>query len=183
MSPEYGATMGFFPVDDQSIEYLNLIGREKHQVNVIQSYLKEQGLYRVYDGSQPDPDYSGDIMELDLASVVPCLSGPKRPHDRVAMDQMQTDFKACLTNPVGFKGFGIGEDKLADSSKIEGTEHELKHGSVVIAAITSCTNTSNPSVMIQSGLVAKKAIEKGLTTKPYIKTSLSPGSGVVTDYF
>jgi len=122
-------------------------------------------------------------MELDLSTVVPCLSGPKRPHDRVAMSDMQSDFKACLTNQVGFKGFGIAEDKLADSAKIEGTDFELSHGSVVIAAITSCTNTSNPSVMIQAGLVAKKAIEKGLTTKPYIKTSLSPGSGVVTEYF
>lgn len=185
MSPEYGATMGFFPVDDKSMEYLNLIGTEEHRVKMIQAYLKEQGLYRVYDGSQPDPDYSGDIMELDLASVVPCLSGPKRPHDRVAMDNMQADFKACLTNAVGFKGFGIAEDQLENSSKLthEGTEYELKHGSIVIAAITSCTNTSNPSVMIQSGLVAKNAIERGLMTKPYIKTSLSPGSGVVTDYF
>ena len=92
MSPEYGATMGFFPVDDQSIEYLQLIGRDAHKIEVIKAYLKEQGLYRVYDGSQPDPDYSGDLMELDLASVKPCLSGPKRPHDKVEMDNMQADF-------------------------------------------------------------------------------------------
>lgn len=110
MSPEYGATMGFFPVDDQSIEYLNLIGTDAHRIKVIQTYLKEQGLYRVYDGSQPDPDYSGAIMELDLSTVKPCLSGPKRPHDKVDMADMQTDFKACLSNAVGFKGFGIPDD-------------------------------------------------------------------------
>ena len=107
MSPEYGATMGFFPVDDQSIEYLNLIGTDPHRVNVIQAYLKAQNLYRMYDGSQPDPDYSGEVMELDLSTVKPSLSGPKRPHDRVDMDNMQNDFRQCLTNPVGFKGFGI----------------------------------------------------------------------------
>ena len=110
MSPEYGATMGFFPVDDQSIEYLQLIGRDAHKIEVIKAYLKEQGLYRVYDGTQPDPDYSGDLMELDLASVKPCLSGPKRPHDKVEMDNMQADFRSCLTNTVGFKGFGIADD-------------------------------------------------------------------------
>ena len=124
-------------------------------------------------------------MELDLATVKPCLSGPKRPHDRVEMDNMQADFKACLSNTVGFKGFGIADEELAKSVNLDykGENFALKHGSVVIAAITSCTNTSNPSVMLQAGLVAKKAIEKGLSTKPYIKTSLSPGSGVVTKYF
>lgn len=124
-------------------------------------------------------------MELDLASVKPALSGPKRPHDKVDMDAMKDDFNACLTNPVGFKGFGLAEDALAASSTFEmdGQQYTLNHGSVVIAAITSCTNTSNPSVMLQAGLIAKKALEKGLTTKPYIWTSLSPGSGVVTKYF
>jgi len=184
MSPEYGATMGFFPVDDQSIEYLVQIGTDPHRVKMITQYLKAQGLYRVYDGSVPDPDYSGDLMELDLSTVKPCLSGPKRPHDRVELDNMQTDFQACLTNAVGFKGYGIGADKVGASTTFtfNGEEHTLSHGSVVIAAITSCTNTSNPSVMLQSGLLAKKAIEKGLKTKPYIWTSLSPGSGVVTKY-
>jgi len=108
MSPEYGATMGFFPVDDQTVEYLNLIGTDPHRVKMITQYLKAQGLYRTYDGSAPDPDYSGELMELDLASVKPSLSGPKRPHDRVDMDAMKDDFQACLTNAVGFKGFGLG---------------------------------------------------------------------------
>ena len=150
MSPEYGATMGFFPVDDQSVEYLELIGRDPHKIEVIKAYLKEQGLYRVYDGSQPDPDYSGELMELDLSSVKPCLSGPKRPHDRVEMDNMQADFKACLSNNVGFKGFGIADDQLDIEAELEYEEetYTLKHGSVVIAAITSCTNTSNPTVML-----------------------------------
>lgn len=119
MSPEYGATMGFFPVDDQTIEYLNLIGTDPHRVRMIQQYLKAQGLYRVYDGSVPDPDYSGDLMELDLSSVKPSLSGPKRPHDKVDMDNMKDDFQACLTNPVGFKGFGLQQDALAATSTFE----------------------------------------------------------------
>lgn len=110
MSPEYGATMGFFPVDDKTIDYLNLIGTDEHRVKMIVQYLKAQGLYRTYDGSVPDPDYSGDIMELDLATVKPSLSGPKRPHDKVDMDNMKNDFEACLTNPVGFKGFGLQQD-------------------------------------------------------------------------
>ena len=107
MSPEYGATMGFFPVDEKSIEYLNLIGTDPHRIRMIEAYLKAQGLFRVYDGSVPDPDYSGEIMELDLSTVKPALSGPKRPHDKVDMDNMKNDFQACLTNPVGFKGFGL----------------------------------------------------------------------------
>ena len=124
-------------------------------------------------------------MELDLSSVKPCLAGPKRPHDRVELANMKNDFNSCLKNPVGFKGYNIAEDKLASSSKFtyEGKEYELSHGSVVIAAITSCTNTSNPDVMLAAGLLAKNAVNKGLSVKPYIKTSLSPGSGVVTRYF
>jgi len=119
MSPEYGATMGFFPVDEQTIKYLNLIGTDPHRVKVIETYLKTQGLFRVYDGSQVDPDYSGDLMELDLATVKPCLAGPKRPHDRVEMEAMPTDFKSCLTSPVGFKGFAIADDRLNDTSSFE----------------------------------------------------------------
>ena len=185
MSPEYGATMGFFPVDDQTVQYLNQIGTEPERVEMITRYLKAQGLYRTYDGSQADPEYSGDIMELDLATVKPALSGPKRPHDKVDMADMQSDFQACLTNPVGFKGFGLAGDQLAATStfELDGQQYTLSHGSVVIAAITSCTNTSNPSVMLQAGLLAKKAVEKGMSTKPYMWTSLSPGSGVVTKYF
>jgi aconitate hydratase len=150
MSPEYGATMGFFPVDDQTMEYLKLIGAEEERIQIIETYLKSQGLYRVYDGSQPDPVYSGEIMELNLEDIVPCVSGPKRPHDRVEVSKMQEDFRTCMVSPVGFKGFNISEDKLQTSSKFtfEEKEYEIGHGSIVIAAITSCTNTSNPSVML-----------------------------------
>lgn len=139
---------------------------------------------RTYAADEADPEYS-EYMELDLSSVKPCLAGPKRPHDHVDLDIMQKDFTDCLKNKVGFKGFGIAEDKLGSSAKFtqDGQEFELKHGSVVIAAITSCTNTSNPGVMLQAGMLAKNAVEKGLKTAPYIKTSLSPGSGVVTAYF
>ena len=184
MAPEYGATMGYFPIDDQTIDYLRMTGRDQKQVAATEAYLKAQGLFRVYDGSQPDPYYSGAIMELDLSSVKPCLAGPKRPHDRVELANMKNDFNACLKNPVGFKGYAIPEDKLISTSKFtyEGNEYELNHGSVVIAAITSCTNTSNPDVMLAAGVIAKNAVEKGLKVKPYIKTSLSPGSGVVTSY-
>lgn len=150
MSPEYGATMGFFPVDSKSIEYLRLIGADSEKIANVEHYLRKQGLFRVYDGSQVDPNYSGAIMELDLSTVKPSLSGPKRPHDHVHLDKMQADFRSCLTNKVGFKGFEIAADKIPAVSKFtfNGEEYELKHGSVVIAAITSCTNTSNPSVML-----------------------------------
>lgn len=107
MSPEYGATMGYFPVDDQTMEYLELIGTDPHRIKTISAYLKAQGMYRSYDDSQPEPDYSGEVMHLDLSTVKPSLSGPKRPHDRVEMDNMKQDFKACLTNPIGFKGYGL----------------------------------------------------------------------------
>jgi len=124
-------------------------------------------------------------MSLDLASVQGSLSGPKRPHDRVDFTNMKNDFNNCLTNDIGFKGFGLENEDLKNSAKInfEGKEYELNHGSVVIAAITSCTNTSNPDVMLAAGLLAKNAVEKGLNVAPYIKTSLSPGSGVVSEYF
>jgi aconitate hydratase len=184
MAPEYGATMGYFPIDEKTIDYLNQTGREAHKVKVIEQYLRAQGLFRLYDGTQPDPNYSGEIMTLDLSTVTPCLSGPKRPHDRVELSKMKADFNSCLSAPVGFKGYAIPEDKLKTTSKFnyEGGEYEITHGSVVIAAITSCTNTSNPDVMLAAGLIAKNAVLKGLKVKPYIKTSLSPGSGVVTKY-
>ena len=123
-------------------------------------------------------------MQLDLSSLVPFVSGPKRPHDLVEVSQLPNDFKACMSAPAGFKGFGIAEDKHKATAKFtfEGQEHEITHGSVVIAAITSCTNTSNPSVMLQSAMLCKNAVEKGLTCASYIKKSLSPGSGVVTKY-
>lgn len=184
MSPEYGATMGFFPVDQESLRYLENVGKDNETISKIEHYLRTTHQFRTYASDEPVPAYS-ELMELDLSTVKPCLAGPKRPHDHVNLDAMQKDFQSCLTSKVGFKGFGIAEDKLASSAKFthEGHEYELKHGSVVIAAITSCTNTSNPSVMLQAGILARNAIEKGLKTAPYIKTSLSPGSGVVTAYF
>jgi len=140
-------------------------------------------MFRDYNNAAQDPVYS-QVIELDLASVVPSMSGPKRPHDRVAVEDMKTDFLSCLTNKVGFKGFGLSDTKVNDSIDMtyQGSNYTLRHGSVVIAAITSCTNTSNPSVMLGAGLLAKKAVEAGLSVAPYIKTSMSPGSGVVTHY-
>lgn len=176
--------MGFFPVDEQSIDYMKLTGRSAHKTQMVQQYLERQGLFRKYDGSQVDPDFSGALMELDLSTVEPCLSGPKRPHDRVALSEMKKDWQSCLTNKVGFKGFGLKQEDVQKEAKFtfENKEYTLSHGSVVIAAITSCTNTSNPDVMMQAGILAKNAVEKGLKVNPYIKTTLSPGSQVVSAY-
>ena len=184
MAPEYGATMGYFPIDEQTVQYLRMTNRSEEKIATLEAYLKAQGLFRTYDGSQATPNYSGEIMHLDLASVKPCLAGPKRPHDRVEMATLKKDFLQCLANPVGFKGYDIAEEKRAAKTAFEfnGEQFELSHGSVVIAAITSCTNTSNSDVMLQAGFLAKNAVAKGLKVKPYIKTSLSPGSGVVTQY-
>jgi len=185
MAPEYGATMGYFPIDKQTVAYLNQTGRPAGKVEMIEQYLREQNLFVKHDGSQPDPVYSGDIMHLDLGSIEPSLSGPKRPHDRVPMSHLQSDFRSGLSAKVGFKGYGLAEADLKKKVKInfEGKEYELGHGSVVITAITSCTNTSNPDVMLAAGLVAKNALKHGLKVAPYIKTTLSPGSGVVKEYF
>lgn len=185
MAPEYGATMGYFPIDKQSIDYLKLTGRDPAHIQVIENYLREQNMFVKHDGSQPDPVYSGDIMHLDLSSVQPSLSGPKRPHDRVNMSNLQNDFRTGLTAKVGFKGYGLDKSVTDKVVKInyKGKEYDLRHGSVVIAAITSCTNTSNPDVMLAAGILAKNAVAKGLRVRPYIKTTLSPGSGVVKSYF
>ncbi|CAI2384045.1 unnamed protein product [Moneuplotes crassus] len=185
MAPEYGATMGYFPIDEKTIDYLKLTARDAHNIDRVQDYLEATGLFRTYEEEAVDPTYSGDILELDLSTVVPSLSGPKRPHDRVDMASLKQDFTDGLTAPVSFKGFGLSEEevKKEHTFSFKGEEFTLKNGSLVIAAITSCTNTSNPDVMLAAGLVAKKAVEKGLTIKPYIKTSLSPGSGVVTKYY
>jgi aconitate hydratase len=185
MAPEYGATMGYFPIDSKTMDFLRLSGRDESKVQTIEKYLREQGLFVKYDGSQADPVYSGEVIELDLSSVQPSLAGPKRPHDRVNLADMKTDFTTSLTNKVGFKGYGLAPEttKASATFKYEGKEYTLNHGSLVIAAITSCTNTSNPDVMLAAGLVAKNAVAKGLSVKPYIKTSLSPGSGVVSAYF
>lgn len=182
MAPEYGATMGYFPPDKEALNYLRLTNRSADRMSVIEQTLTNQGLLRDYTAK--DNIKFTDVLELDLNTVEPCLSGPKRPHDRVPVSQMKKDFNECIPNKAGFKGFGVPADKvnLKHSITYGGEKHDLKHGSVVLAAITSCTNTSNPDVMIAAGLVAKKAVGKGLKIKNYIKTSLSPGSGVVTKY-
>ncbi len=181
MSPEYGATMGFFPVDAETISYLRQTGRPSEQIDLVETYFREQGLFREADS--PQPEYT-ETLELDLASVVPSLAGPKRPQDRVALDEMKSVFQKALTAPVKERGYDLTPEMVSRKAKVgtNGGSYEIGHGAVVIAAITSCTNTSNPSVMIAAGLVAKKAAEKGLTVKPYVKTSLAPGSRVVTEY-
>ncbi|KAK0055795.1 cytoplasmic aconitate hydratase-like isoform X1 [Biomphalaria pfeifferi] len=183
MCPEYGATTGFFPIDEKTIEYLRQTGRDEKKISIIKEYLKTNSLFRHYLNEAGDPHYS-EVVHLDLSTVVPCCSGPKRPHDKVAVSEMKDDFNKCLTNKIGFKGFAIPPEKLNTTVPFvfENQEYTLTHGSVVIAAITSCTNTSNPSVMLGAGLLAKNAVEAGLKVAPYIKTSLSPGSGVVTYY-
>ncbi|XP_008303429.1 cytoplasmic aconitate hydratase [Stegastes partitus] len=183
MCPEYGATAAFFPVDDISIQYLEQTGREPEKLTDIAKYLKAVGMFRDYNNVSQDPDFT-QVVELDLTTVVPCCSGPKRPQDRIAVSCMKNDFESCLGAKQGFKGFQVAPDRHSATVPFQfgGKEYTLSHGSVVIAAITSCTNTSNPSVMLGAGLLAKKAIECGLSVKPYIKTSLSPGSGVVTYY-
>ena len=176
MGPEYGATMGFFPTDDKTIEFLRQTGRSEEEVAFVEAYTKEQKLFRSSDA--PTPQYT-KVVTLDLSTVEPCLAGPKRPQDKVLLFDMQSTFKAALTAPVTERGFGLDE---ADAARIESNENQLGHGCVTIAAITSCTNTSSPSVMLGAGLLAKKAVEKGLKTKPWVKTSLGPGSRAVTDY-
>ncbi|XP_013409790.1 cytoplasmic aconitate hydratase isoform X4 [Lingula anatina] len=183
MCPEYGATIGFFPVDQMSMTYLKNTARDEKRVALVEAYLKQNKMFRNFNDASEDPVFS-EIVELNLSDVVPCCSGPKRPHDKVPVADMKDDFTKCLSNKVGFKGFAVPQDKLATTVPMvfEGKEYTLTHGSVVIAAVTSCTNTSNPSVMLGAGLLAKKAVEAGLSVNPYIKTSLSPGSGVVTCY-
>ncbi|XP_029522796.1 cytoplasmic aconitate hydratase [Oncorhynchus nerka] len=183
MCPEYGATAAFFPVDHISLQYLEQTGRDAEKLDYITRYLKAVAMFRDYSNSSQDPDFT-QVHELDLSTVVPCCSGPKRPQDRVAVSDMKTDFEACLAAKQGFKGFQVTPElhHVKVPFQYNDKEYSLSHGSVVIAAITSCTNTSNPSVMLGAGLLAKKAIEAGLSMKPYIKTSLSPGSGVVTYY-
>jgi aconitate hydratase len=173
MAPEYGATCGFFPVTRSTIDYLTATGRDPHRVQLVEAYAKEQGIWR--EPSDPDPVFT-DTLELDLGSVLPSLAGPKRPQDRVVLTSAAVEFKAALAGDFG------KHDDMATRVKVEGANFDVGHGDVVIAAITSCTNTSNPSVLIAAGLVAKKAVELGLKVKPWVKTSLAPGSQVVTDY-
>ena len=181
MAPEYGATVGFFPVDDETLRYLRRTARPDALVDLVERYCKEQALFRT--DQTPDPQFH-DSLQLDLASVEPSLAGPKRPQDRVLLSRMKETFRTALKAPVNDRGYAL--DDAATKRQVEvrfnGHAEKIGHGAVVIAAITSCTNTSNPSVMIAAGLLAKKAYEKGLTVKPHVKTSLAPGSRVVTEY-
>jgi len=181
MSPEYGATMGFFPIDDETLDYMRRTNRSEEQVQLVESYMKEQGLFHTPDS--PEPEYL-DVLELDLGDVTPSVAGPKRPQDRIRVPELPDAFQKSLTDPAGPTGFGLDEERLNDSGHYDDGTHELEmtHGDIAIAAITSCTNTSNPSVMLGAGLLAKNAVEAGLTVDPYVKTSLAPGSKVVTDY-
>ena len=174
MAPEYGATIGYFPVDDETLRYLQLTGRDPDLIKLVETYAKVQGMFRA--DASPDPMFT-DTLELDLASVVPSLAGPRRPQDRVPLTESKKAFKEAL--PSLMKSGDAGKSVAV---QMNGDKFQLKHGSVVISAITSCTNTSNPSVLIGAGLLAKKAVEKGLTRKPWVKTSLAPGSKVVTEY-
>jgi len=204
MAPEYGATIGFFPVDQESLDYLRRTGRTDQHIQIVETYLKEQGLFR--SAASPDAEFT-DLLELDLATVEPSLAGPKRPQDRVPLTGAKRGFRQAMLDLMEPHTKELDQDRLEEwidegGSLAEGSFHadhvgriaarvtvqaeresyELTHGSVVIAAITSCTNTSNPAVMIGAGLLAKKAVEKGLTVKPWVKTSLAPGSKVVADY-
>ncbi|KAI9108570.1 hypothetical protein K1719_020454 [Acacia pycnantha] len=183
MCPEYGATMAFFPVDHVTLDYLRLTGRSEDMVSMIEAYLCENRLFIDYNEPQPERVYTSHL-QLDLGHVESCVSGPKRPHDRVPLEDMKANWHECLNNKVGVKGFGIPKEEQDKVAKFDfhGESAEIRHGSVVIAAITSCTNTSNPSVMIGAGLVAKKSCKLGLQANPWIKTSLAPGSRVVTEY-
>jgi aconitate hydratase len=181
MAPEYGATMGYFPVDDESLRYYRLTGRDPKAIDLVERYMKEQGLF--FSPGAPEPSYT-DTLELDLSRVEPSLAGPKRPQDRVALGAVKKSFRAALVRPLKEGGFGVSADDTSKSVDVATNGGaSVSHGSTVIAAITSCTNTSNPSVMIAAGLVAKKAVERGLGVKPYVKTSLAPGSKVVTEYY
>ncbi|MCC6260110.1 MAG: aconitate hydratase AcnA, partial [Anaerolineales bacterium] len=181
MAPEYGATIGYFPVDKETLRYMRLTGRSEETIALTEAYARAQGLF--HDASMPEPEFT-DTLELDLGSVVPSLAGPKRPQDRIPMVELKETFNKILSAPVKERGFELKPEALNAEATFgtNGGSMKMKHGAVVIAAITSCTNTSNPSVLVAAGLLAKKAVEKGLNVKPYVKTSLAPGSRVVTEY-
>jgi aconitate hydratase len=180
MAPEYGATIGLFPVDDETLQYYRLTGRSTREVVLVEAYMKQQGMF--YIPGQPEPEFT-DTLELDLSEVVPSIAGPKRPQDRIALDAVKTAFNKDLAKPVKERGFGLNPGELSSSAVVQDkNKSKITHGSVVIAAITSCTNTSNPSVLIGAGLLAKKAVERGLRVKDYVKTSFAPGSQVVEEY-
>jgi aconitate hydratase len=182
MAPEYGATCGFFPVDERTMEYLRLTGRDEQALQGVESFAKAQGLW--YNSEDAEKSYTA-VLELDLSTVEPALAGPKRPQDRVDLKNMKSHFVHSLTHEVGHQGHGLEPSDLNRGAIVErdGEMYDLNHGDVVIAAITSCTNTSNPDVMLAAGLVARKARSLGLDVKPWVKTSLAPGSRVVTEYY
>jgi len=180
MSPEYGATCGFFPVDQVTLDYMLLSGREPSHVEDVKRYLTAQGLF--YSDSTPTPGFTSSLS-LDLSTVEPSLAGPKRPQDRVSLSGMKSHWRSSLNAPFGHHGHGVDPSCNDATAPIAGRDSELGHGDVVIAAITSCTNTSNPSVMIAAGLVARNARSRGLTIKPWVRPSLAPGSRVVTEYY
>ncbi|KFP51544.1 Iron-responsive element-binding protein 2, partial [Cathartes aura] len=183
MCPEYGAMLSFFPVDNVTLKHLKHTGFDKAKLEVMEAYLKAVKLFRNDDSSSREPEYS-QVVQISLSSIIPYVSGPKRSQDRVAVNNMKSDFQACLNEKSGVKGFQIAVEKQNDIVPVqyEGNEYKLSHGCIVIAAVISCTNNCNPSVMLAAGLLAKKAVEAGLVVKPYIRTSLSPGSGMVTHY-
>lgn len=182
MAPEYGATCGFFPVDEEALNYLRLTGRTEEQIQLVEAYCKANGLF--YTAGDADPDFT-DVVEINLSEIEPNLSGPKRPQDLIPLSQMKDSFNKALVAPQGNAGFGLTADEINREVVVKHPGNEtstMKTGAVAIAAITSCTNTSNPYVMLGAGLVAKKAVEKGLKVPGYVKTSLAPGSKVVTRY-
>ncbi|MFA1820807.1 aconitate hydratase AcnA [Virgibacillus oceani] len=182
MAPEYGATCGFFPVDDESLAYLHLTGRSEEQIKLVEEYCKKNDLW--YSPDQQDPEYT-EVIEINLSELEPNLSGPKRPQDLISLSNMKEEFNKAVTAPEGNQGFGFDKkefDKKVTINHPDGNTSEMKTGSLAIAAITSCTNTSNPYVMLGAGLLARNAIEKGLSVPDYVKTSLAPGSKVVTRY-
>src|SRR5690625_978723 len=182
MAPEYGATVGYFPIDEESLNYLRLTGRSEEQIAIVEKYCKENDLW--YDSDQPDPEYT-ETVEIDLSKLVPNLAGPKRPQDRIPLTDMQKEFRKAITAPAGNQGFGLDKSEFDKEAVIQhpnGETSVMRTGAVAIAAITSCTNTSNPHVMLGACLLAKNALEKGLKVPAYVKTSLAPGSTVVTRY-
>ncbi|KAF3688530.1 Iron-responsive element-binding protein 2 [Channa argus] len=183
MCPEYSATVSFFPVDQVTLKHFKKTTFIPEKLELLESYMKAVKLFRSYEDPSQDPEYS-EVIEINLSSMLPHVSGPKRPQDRVVVTDMKEDFQSCLNEKVGFKGFNIPKEKQETRVPFEhgGQEYELAHGSVVIAAVISCTNNCNPTVMLTAGLLAKKAVEAGLVVKPYIRTSLAPGSGMVTHY-
>ncbi len=180
MAPEYGATMGYFPFDDSTLDYLKMTGRDEETIALVEAYAKEQMLFR--EAGSTEPTFS-DMLELDISTVEPSLAGPKRPQDRVTLSAMKDEFNKAKTTPMKDRGFEVAPDNMEKSIAVAGKYNaDLKHGSLVIAAITSCTNTSDPAVLMSAGLLAKNAVAKGLKVAPFVKTSLGPGSKVVVDY-